>query len=261
MRAEALKWTDRAARIGFLAKGVVYAIVGGYALKLALGEGGAYLDKEGVAAKVEMQPYGRFLLGALGAGLLCYAGWRLVQAIVDPRGEDHGAKQIAKRIGWAGSGLIHGLLALTVFQTLTGADDNRQSWLATALAQPGGRWVFVLGGVGVIGVGLFQLWRAYRASFAKKLEKTEMSADERKWAVRIGRLGLVSRGVVFPIIGWFFVQAGRHADAREAKGTGAALREIAAAPAGSMLLPIVATGLLAYALFMAVNARYRRPFM
>lgn len=254
-----MKWMDRAGRAGFVAKGAVYAIIGWYALEVAFGKGGAFLDKEDVAKKVELQPYGRVLLFVLGLGLACYAAWRFVQALVNPRGED-GAKGAAKRIGWAGSGVVHAALAFAVFQTLTGADDGRKSWLATALAQPGGRWAFVAAGLGMIGVGVFHLWRAWSASFAKKLEQSEMSAEERKWAIRLGRLGMLARGIVFPIIGWFFVRAGLDTDLSKAKGTSAALREIAHAPLGSMLLPLVAAGLIAYGALLAVNARYRRPF-
>ena len=260
VNGDALRWWDRAARVGFLAKAVVYAIVGGYALQVALGDGGAFLDKEGVAKKIEIQAHGALLLAALGAGLLCYAAWRFVQAIVDPRGEEHGTKGLAKRLGWAASGVVHALLALTVFQTLTGADDDRESWLAAALAQPGGRWIVVACGAVAMGVGGYQIWRAYRASFVKKLERSEMSPSERRWAVRTGRLGLLARGIVFPIIGWYFVQAGLRMDASQAQGTGAALRDVAGAPLGSVLLPVVAFGLIAYAALMVVNARYRRPF-
>jgi hypothetical protein len=254
-----LKRMDRAGRAGFVAKGAVYAIIGWYALEVVLGRGGAFLDKEDVAKKVELQPYGQVLLAVLGAGLACYALWRFVQAIVNPRGED-GWKGAAKRVGWAGSGIVHAALSFTVFQTLTGADDGRSSWLARALAQPGGRWAFVVAGLGMMGVGVFHLWRAYSASFAKKLEQSEMSTSERKWAIRLGRLGSLARGIVFPIIGGFFVRAGLDTDLSKAKGTAAALSEIARAPLGSMLLPLVAVGLIAYGALLAVNARYRRPF-
>jgi NADH:ubiquinone oxidoreductase subunit 5 (subunit L)/multisubunit Na+/H+ antiporter MnhA subunit len=156
---------------------------------------------------------------------------------------------------------VHAALAFTVFQTLTGADDGRQSWLARALAQPGGRWLFVAFGLGMAGVGLFHLWRAFSGSFVKKLEQSEMDATERKWAIRLGRLGLAARGIVFPIIGWFFVRAGLDTDLSKAEGTAGALREIARAPLGSMLLPVVAAGLIAYAALLVLNARYRRPFV
>jgi hypothetical protein len=252
---------DRAARVGRVAKAVVYGIVGYYALRAALRRGGAFLDKEEVAQKVELQPQGEILLFALGAGLLCYAAWRFVQAIVDPRGDaGDGGRGLARRLGRAGSGVIHALFALTVFQTLTGADDDRKSWLATAIAQPGGKWLVIAGGLVAIGVGVFQLWQAYTASFARKLERGRMSAEEQRWAVPIGRLGLVARGVVLAIVGGFFVKAGLATDPSEAKGSGAALREIANAPLGTYLLPVIAIGLLGYAVLMLIEARYRTAF-
>jgi uncharacterized membrane protein YidH (DUF202 family) len=260
MQDSTLRWMDRAARVGFLAKGVVYAIVGAYALERAVGRGGAFLDKEAVAEKVVILPFGRVLLAALGIGLLCYAAWRFVQAAVDPRGEAHGLKGVARRIGRAGSGAIHAFLGVSVLQALTGADDDRQAWVAQVVARPGGRWLLVGAGLGVIAVGLYQWWRAFSASFARKLDGAEMSADERTWALRVGRLGMIARGVVFPLIGWFLLHAGLDTDPSQARGTGGALREIATAPMGPVLLAIVASGLIAYAALMVLNARYRRWF-
>jgi hypothetical protein len=260
MTTSTLEWMDRGARVGFLAKAVVYGIVGWYALERALGRGGAFLDKEHVAKKVEILPFGQWLLGILGVGLLCYAAWRFVQAAVDPRGENRGWKGAGRRLARAASGFIHAALGVTVLQTLAGADDDRQAWVAEVVARPGGRWLLVAAGLCAIGVGAFQWWRAFRASFAKKLDGSEMSERERRWAIRIGRLGMIARGVVFPLIGWFLVTAGLETDPSEAKGTGGALREIALAPMGRLMLVVVASGLLAYAILMVINARYRRWF-
>lgn len=255
-----LSWIDKAGRFGFVAKGAVYAIIGVFALKLSLGDGGAFLDTEGASKTVLQQPFGQVLLFALGVGLACYAAWRLTQAIVDPRRGHSDWKRIAKRIGWAGSGLVQAALAVAAFQTLAGEQGGRSSWLGKVLALPAGQWILVAVGAGLIGGGAFQLYRAYRASFAKKLHTHEMSARERTWAIRLGRFGIAARGVVFPILGWFFIQAGLHARASEAKGTGAALREIAQQDGGAIWLPIVAAGLIAYALYMGINAKYRREF-
>ncbi len=254
-----LAWVDRLGRGGFVAKAVVYAIIGGYALKVTFGRGGALLDKEDVARKVEVQPFGTALLLALGVGLACYAAWCLVQAIVDPRNKD-GTFGMLQRAGALVSGVVHGLLAVTAFQTLTGSPDGHRSWLARVIAEPGGKWLFVAAGVILVGVGVYQLWRAYSTSFTEDLREHEMPWAHRVWAVRLGRLGLGARGIVFPIVGWFFIRAGLDTDLSKAKGTAAALREIALAPMGSVLLPVVAIGLLAYAGLQLVNARYRRAF-
>lgn len=123
MSPRTLKWLDWAGRGGFVAKGAVYAIIAWYALAVALGKGGAFLDKEDVAKTVGLQPFGKGLLFALGVGLACYAAWRFVQATANPRGED-GAKGIAKRIGWAGSGVVHAALAFTVLEPPTHTAPN-----------------------------------------------------------------------------------------------------------------------------------------
>jgi NADH:ubiquinone oxidoreductase subunit 5 (subunit L)/multisubunit Na+/H+ antiporter MnhA subunit len=256
-------WMDRVAGLGFLAKAAIYATIGLFALQFAFGDGGALLDSHDAARKVKVQPFGQVLLLLLGTGLVCYALWQFARAAFDPgRSGRPDAKRIARRLGWAGSGLLHGALAVGAFQTFAGhrGEDRKGSWIAQLLASPGGSWVMIGIGLGIIAFGGFQLWRAYQASFRKELETHRMSPTERRWALRVGRFGLAARGVIAPIVGWFFIQAGLHARASEARGTGAALREIASQRWGSILLAIVAAGLVAYAAYMMVNARYRKTF-
>jgi hypothetical protein len=66
---------------------------------------------------------------------------------------------------------------------------------------------------------------------------------------------------VFPIIGWMLIRAGLDADAGRARGTGAALRQIATSTWGELLLPVVAAGFIAYALYMFVWARFHGDLM
>lgn len=261
-RAARSPWMDRIEAFGFIAKAAIYAMIGLFALQVTFGDGGAFLDTNQAADKVKVQPFGLLLLALLGTGLACYALWQITLAVLDPGGHERDAKRIAKRVRWAASAIVHGFLALSAFQTLAGlrGEDRKSSWLATLLGSPGGTWIMMGIGVAIMGVGAFQFVRAYQASFEKKLETHEMSATERRWTVRVARFGLVARGIVFPIIGWFFIQAGRHANAKEAKGIGAALREIATQRWGSILLPIVAAGLVSYALFMLVSAKYRKTY-
>jgi hypothetical protein len=126
------------------------------------------------------------------------------------------------------------------------------------LSHDGGDLALIAVGLGFIGFGIFELYSAYTAHFRKQLETREMSANERTWAIRIGRFGLATRGVVMPIVGLLLIEAGRHADASKGHGTGGALREIAHARWGTTLLAVVAAGFVAYALFMVLSARYRR---
>src|SRR6476619_1642488 len=74
------------ARAGLVSRGVVYAIVGVLALKLALGDGGKTTNQQGALKTVAQQPFGKFLLVALAIGLGGYAIWRLTRAGPRARG-------------------------------------------------------------------------------------------------------------------------------------------------------------------------------
>ncbi len=251
-------WMKRAQAVGFIAKGVVYAVIGIYALGLALGYGGAFLGSEDTPKAVQRQPFGDVLLVLLGVGLACHAVWRLVSAFEKIPGKKSALKRAGKRVASLGSALIAGFLALTAFQHLAGRSSSRGSWVQRVLRHDGGDWVILAIGVGFIGAGGYQFYRAFTRKFRKDLETHEMSDTGRTWLLRISRFGIAVRGVVFLVVGWLFVQTGLHASSHKATGMGAALREIMQQTWGTWLLGIAAAGMLAYALFMMVNAGYRR---
>jgi hypothetical protein len=69
---------------------------------------------------------------------------------------------------------------------------------------------------------------------------------------------LAARGIVFCVSGFFLIQAARQSDASEARGLGEALQVLAQQPYGPWILGIVALGLVAYGIYMVLQARYRR---
>jgi Domain of Unknown Function (DUF1206) len=125
------------------------------------------------------------------------------------------------------------------------------------LAQPFGQWLVGTVGAFVIGLAIYQFYEAYKAKFRQKLKLDEMSSAERTWIVRTGRFGLAARGVVFVVIGFFFIQAARQSNPDRAIGLGGALTSLEQQPYGSLVLGIVAIGLIAYGLYYIVQARYR----
>ena len=86
-----------------------------------------------------------------------------------------------------------------------------------------------------------------------------MNAAVRRWATRIGVVGLLARLVVFGLIGAFAVKAaarvrpegGDRARRRAAEARAPELRALAC-------LGLTAAGLLAYAAYCFADARYRR---
>jgi hypothetical protein len=100
--------------------------------------------------------------------------------------------------------------------------------------------------------------RAYSQRFCRKLELQRLTPRHSRSLVQLCRFGLAARGGVFLLMGGFLVSAAIHSNPREAKGIGEALATLARQPFGAVLLGIAAAGLLAYALYLFIVARYQR---
>jgi hypothetical protein len=255
-------WIERLARAGYVAYGVVYVLVGVLAIQAAFGGGGKTTSQEGALRQVLLAPLGSVLLGLVAVGLLAYAAWRLFQGILDPEKEGTDVKGVVKRLDHILNGLFHAALAFSAGQLVldsgSGGGGSPDDWTARLMAQPLGRWLVVVAGAVIVGAGFYQFYKAYEADFRDELKTGEMSAREKKWTTRSGRLGYAARGVVFGVIGVFLVQAALQTDPDEARGLGGALNTLARQPFGSYILDAVAIGLVAYGVFMFVMARYRR---
>ena len=70
--------------------------------------------------------------------------------------------------------------------------------------------------------------------------------------------GHLARAVVFALMGYFLVKAAIDFDPQKAVGLDGALAKLADASYGPLLLGIVAVGLLGFALYSALDARYRK---
>jgi hypothetical protein len=252
------------ARAGYAAKGIIYMIIGVLAFEAAFSAGGKMTNSQGALATILQQPFGQFLLGLVGVGLAGYALWRFVEAGLDVEAEGNDARGMATRIGYVLSGIGYGVLAYTAIRLVTGAvqsansNNSTQDWTARLLAVPFGQVLVGLIGLVIIGLGLSQIVKGYKADFHKALNLDSIPQPYQNWAVVSGRWGYAARGIVFAIVGGFFLEAALHANAQQAKGLGSALDLLAQQPYGPLLLGIVAAGLIAYGVFMLVEARYRR---
>ena len=84
-------------RAGFVARGVVYGIIGILAIKLALGAGGKTTDQSGALKTITHQPLGEVLLILVAIGLAGYSLWRLSHAVLGhgPERSDSGFDRLA----------------------------------------------------------------------------------------------------------------------------------------------------------------------
>lgn len=124
------------------------------------------------------------------------------------------------------------------------------------MAQPLGRWLVGLAGLGVVAVGLYQLYAGLTAQFRAELKTYHMS-EAARWATITGRVGTAARAVAILVAGGFVLVAAWQADPNETRGLGGALETMVRQPFGPYLLGAVAFGLVAYAAFMFLVARCR----
>jgi hypothetical protein len=252
-------WVVRLARLGYAAKGVVYLLVGWLALRAAFGNGQT-TGSEGALVYLRDQPFGKLLLLVLAFGLLGYAIWRAVQAIADPEGKGNDPKGLAARGYMAASAVAHGALFLAALRLASGGGsggDATKTWTARLMAQPAGRWLVAAVGVAVIAGACQQLWTAFGERYRRHVRLDLLDPTVARWVGPVARLGLVSRAVVFFVVGGFLFAAALHSRPDEARGLGEALGTLAQQPAGTALLLAVALGLVAYGLYELVKARYR----
>ena len=254
------RWVERAGRAGYVAKGVIYGLIGLIAIQVPLNLEDDPEDRQGALRMVAQQPFGELLLLALAAGLAGYALWRLAQAIFDTEDDGTDAKGLAKRASYLARAGLYGFFAFSAFALVAGlgsSGGNEQQEAATLFDLPLGRWLVAAIGLGFLGAGAYNGYRSLTKGFRKHLREHEVSPKVHGWVIALGVAGHAARAVVFGLVGLFFLKAAWEYDPSEAKGIDGALRAVANAPYGPALLFAVGAGLMAYGAFCLVQARYR----
>jgi len=252
----ALGWLARA---GLISRGVVYAVIGVLALGLALGKGGKATNQQGALRTIADGPFGKVLLVLLAVGLGGYALWRLVRAAVG-----HGREQVddgTDRIAALASGIAYTILCVTAVKLLVGAatgSGTPKKATGGVLDWTGGPILVAAAGVILIGVAIYQAHKGVGQKFLEDAKTEQMSPRVEDLYTGLGVVGHVARGVVFALVGYGLIKAAIDYDPQKAVGLDGALRKLAHAPLGPVVLGIVAAGLVAFAAYSIADARYRR---
>jgi hypothetical protein len=254
---------EKVARFGLVAQGISFGLVAVLAIELALGRGGKATDREGALQTIAHNGIGRVIVFVLALGFGAYALWRLAQVFLGHDVEEHGGrKKWGTRLSSLGKAAIYGALSWFAFSVVLGkhnggGSNKEQEATKGIFGWPGGSWIVYGIALGIAGAALWNFCRAVSGKYKDSLKTGQMSATELKWTTRIAFVGLTSRAVVFGLISWFFFKAAADYDPKKARGLDGALRKLADAPYGTVLLSIVAAGLFAYGLFCVIQARYR----
>src|SRR3954452_17516826 len=122
MSARSDRSLRRLARSGFVARGVVYAIIGVLAVKLAVGSEGEATNQQGALQAIAQQSFGKVLLIAVAVGLAGYSVWRLARAVTGRGTRERDSA--GKRIAAAGSGLAYAALCIAAVKIISGGSSG-----------------------------------------------------------------------------------------------------------------------------------------
>jgi hypothetical protein len=176
-------------RAGFLARGVMYVVIGWIALQIAFGQTRQQADRTGALHALSATPFGVVALWVLVVGFFGMAVWRLSEAVW-PVGEE---RKAAKRVAAVAKAVVYAVLGYGTLKYAIGAgapqSSNNQSvdLTATVLRHPGGQAVVVVIGLALIGGGLYLGYQAWRERFRRELELGRMSRRARRIVEWLGR--------------------------------------------------------------------------
>ncbi|VVN02093.1 hypothetical protein PS662_03401 [Pseudomonas fluorescens] len=250
------------ARGGYAARGVIYLIIGIFAL-LAAHDSTKTKDSHKSLEVLLSQPFGYVLVALVVIGLLAFAGWRVLQATRDV--DHHGThfKGLIIRAGLLAGGVINGALAFFALGLLisglkTSGDsggNQTKDLLAHLLSWEHSNLLVYLIALIPLGVGIAHLIKGWKATFEKYFEADE---DVMRYVRPVSRFGLIARGVVFIEIAVLLMVSGSKYKAMDPPGMKEALDALQNLPAGAVILMVMAFGLIAFSVYSFAEAVWRK---
>jgi hypothetical protein len=256
--------------VGLVAYGVVHILVGWIALQLAWkglsrgqssggegGGGGQEASQQGALSEVAAQPFGSVLLWTIALGLFALTVWQVVEAIWGHRDRPEGVKRVRKRLGSAGRAVAYAVVGVAAVRTALGSsgsgNQKEEGWTARLLSVPFGRILVVVIGIAIVVLAVRLIRRGVKKKFTE-----DLVGGISPGVIRLGQVGYIVKGIAFAIVGGLFGWAAVTYDAEKAGGLDDALRTINGAPFGSVLLTLMALGLVCFGIYCFVWARYPR---
>ena len=257
-------WERWIAHAGYVSEGVLYLLIGTFALLATLDTSQRPKGPQGVLIRLNLTAPGKLFLVAVALGLASFVTWQLLIAIRDPghrRERGQRSRQII-RLGHLLNGALHSVLVIEAMRILfgfggsAGSERTQKEWIARAFGMPLGRYA-----VGIVGIGisLYGLYQWYRAVTRDKDSRVDLARTRlRPIMDAFGMFGLLSRGVLFAVIGIYLTRAASRGHPQYAVGLASALGTLRQQRYGEWVLGTVAVGLMTYGLLQIIKEPYRR---
>lgn len=248
------------ARIGYYSKGTVYVLIGLLAFMAALGIGGKAAGTLGMLRSLAEIPFGEGLLWLIGTGLIGYIFWNAIRVIKNPDRFGKSGKDAARRALYVLTGILYANVAYHAFRIIWQSRNEiytQNPLTERFIQQTFGQWITGLIGLFIIGFGIYETYKGLSRKFMESLKDKEMDKQEKRIALYSGKLGLTARGIVFGLIGFFFIHTAVVAGLGQPIGLDRALATIARQPHGPWLLGIISIGLILYGISEMIKGQYK----
>ncbi len=241
-------------RIGMVAKGAIFLLIGILTALPILGLGGKTSSGKGALRFLADQSYGQILLVILGLGLFFYLFFRWYQAFANLKNHDDDAKGYVMRASYVVSGLVYGYLGFTALKMVFGNSSGNSNSMSKVLNSDYGTIIAIIIAIALAGKAIYEFYMAYSGKFTEEVEHAGIDHKERKVLINSGKVGFTARGIVAGILAYLFFKAGLQdtsGDLNRADAFNLLQNEF-----GSVVMAIVAAGIACYGVFMLIKSKY-----
>lgn len=245
-----------AARIGWSARSALYLLLAVLVAGIPDGASGEKVDKQGAFESLADTSHGTWLLGALCAGMVGFAGFRLWAAATGS------GEKASRRAGWVVSAGVYLLFAYAAFDVLRGAGSEggqEKAITARVLTWSWGHILVAAVALLMLGVAANYVRKGVKERFLQDIDEPAVP-DSLHGPVRLlGVAGWLGRALVWSLVAFFLLRAAIQHDPNEPVGLDESLHALMGQGWGVVLLWVAFAGMIAYALLCAATAAWPDP--
>lgn len=252
---------EHVARAGHVVSGLAHLIIGYIIILLAFG-GRGNADQSGAFETVASRPGGIVALWIGVAAFAALALWRCAEAVLgrrttDEPKEDNGISGLLDRGKSLSLAVVYFGFALSAAQFARGggkSSGKQSAGLSARMMESGaGRTILVIVGIVAVAVGIYHVYKGVTKRFLDDLHKQHGTLIE-----PLGVVGYVAKGLAITGAGILVIVAAATSDPSKATGIDGAVKTLGSVPFGQVLLVSGGLGIIAYALYSFVMARYAK---
>ncbi len=252
--------TRTAGLVGLVARGGLYLALAFLALELVFGNRGESADPRGAMHDLAHNGFGVVVLVILVLGFAAFALLHLYRAIRNPD------NKTSRRVNDAFWAVVNGFLAVLAASFLLSpskpqgdSDQTDKTFSAKVMDMSGGRLLVGAVGLGILGYGVYLVWRAFSDDRQDERAVLEAAPNETPAVRTLSRIGNVGRGAILGFIGVLVLTAAIEHDPNKTEGLDGALKRLLDHSLGEFAVVLIALGFIAFGVYSIARAWVNRP--